>query len=128
MDAELFELEDPELFELEVVERLEFMLPDDEDELVDPTEEVLENDLAPAREKLNIPLLPVPEVRSNSGMRTAFSRAEYLMVTPKRLATLTSGFQSLNRSEDRLRSERLPDLSHHAESLYNLCGRSTHRF
>ena len=106
MDDELFVLDDLEPLELDELELLELVLPLDEDELEDSPEEVLANDLAPAREKLNLPTFPLPEVRSNSGMRIAFSRDEYLMVTPLRLATLTSGFQSLNRPE--VKSERRP--------------------
>jgi len=101
LDDELFVPDDLEPLELDEEELLELvLLAEEEDVLVEPDEEVLENDLDPAREKLNDPLLPVSEVRSNSGTRIVFSRDEYLIVTPLRIATLTSGFQSLNRFED----------------------------
>ena len=60
-------LDDLDPFELEEVEPPELVLPDDEDELVDPDEEETEDELDPPREKLNPATLLLPEVRSNSG-------------------------------------------------------------
>lgn len=107
MPDEVFELDDLELFELEDLDELELLeldLPDEEDdpeELLEETEEVEDW----AREKLNPPTLPKPELLSNSGTRILFSRDEYLRVTPKRFATLASGFQSLVRTDEFLNSE-----------------------
>ena len=103
MDEELFELDDPELLEPEELELLELVLPDDEDEPEDPPEELLEETEEVedwVREKLNPPTLLEPELLSNSGTRILFSREEYFSATPRRFATLTSGFQSLTRLED----------------------------
>ena len=70
-------LDEVELFEPDELDLLELELLEDEDELVEPDEEVPEEVEDLTREKLNDPLLPVPEVCSNSGTRTAFSREEY---------------------------------------------------
>ena len=87
----------PELLLLEERELVEELEEEEE-----PEEELLREEIILVIEpRFQDPRKSLEEILS-SGHRTSFVLLEYLMVTPARLAILTSGFQSLNRMENLL--------------------------